>query len=210
MQITVNLTAGQRARQITGGRYLVILDTGAAESVELGIFAGNAELDYIRTARKGTKARLQNVPFTHVELRSAVDTAVELVISDGLVDFDFADGAVVHIGDERGETIGDPLFVTGLTYSDLPAVSIAEAAPAAVTDTPAIFLTANADRKGFRVVNMGPDDAAIGGAGLTWAKRVIVLGESFGWEERDGGPLDWYAVCEAGNAATLNVQEVIL
>lgn len=217
MQITVNLTAGVRVRQLTAGNYLVLLSTGAAASVELGIWRGNAELDRLRTAAKGTKARLPVEGFTHVELLSAVDCQVELVISNGLVDFDFVEGSTVHIADlplpvanNRGASIGTPVFVSGITYDDTPAASVGDADPEAVTAVPAQFLAANVDRKGFRVVNMGPDDVAIGGPGLTWAKRVIVLGEAFGWEERDAGPLAWFAVCDAGNTATLNVQEVLL
>lgn len=217
MQVTVNLTAGIRARQLMGGRYLAVADTGAAESIELSIWSGNTELEHLRTAKRGTKARLPELRFSHIELVASVDTAVELIISEGLVDIDFSEGATVHIADlplpvanNRGASIGAPVFVSGITYDDTPAASIDEAGPAAVTDAPAVFLAANVDRKGFRVVNMGPDDVAIGGPGLTWAKRVIVLGEAFGWEERDGGPLAWSAVCDTGNTATLNVQEVLL
>lgn len=211
MQFTANLSAGRRARQQTAGGYFVLLSTGAADTIELWLMDGTREIEYVRTAKKGLQARLPDARFTSVEFSSAVDATIEFVISDGQVDFDFVDGAVVHIGDEeRGETLAKPLFVSGLTLEDTPATAITDGGPVAATDAPGVLLAANANRKAFRVVNLGPDEAAIGGAGLTWANRTIVLSPGFGWAEKDAAPLAWRAVCDAGKTAAFNVQELTL
>lgn len=215
MQFTVNLTAGQRQRQQTAGRYLVILSTGAVPDVELWIMRGNEELEYIRTAAKGLQVRLGSVDFSHVEMRAADDTAVEIVISQGLVNIDTVEGATVNIANlplpvatNRGQNIATPMIVAGITYDDVPASSMAEPDPVPVTAAPAEILPADPTRRAFRILNQGPDDVALGGPGLTWDKRVIVLGAGFGWEERDGAPLAWRAACEAGNTATITIQEL--
>lgn len=97
MQITVKLTAGQRVKQGTAGSYALLLSTGAAAAVEMWLLSGSNELEYVRTASKGLKARLGGGQrFDRVELRAAVDCDVELIISDGLVDISTTDGANVN------------------------------------------------------------------------------------------------------------------
>jgi hypothetical protein len=127
MQFTMNLVGGAPAkRQETPGRYLVLLDTGAATSVELRVFAGNVELENIRTAQRGLKLTAPE-GFTHVEVKSTVDAALELVISMGRVDVGFIDGVKVNativnplpvpVQNDRG-TPGNLLYVSGVTVAD--------------------------------------------------------------------------------------------
>lgn len=219
MQFSFTLTAGVPIRQETAGAYFLILDTGAAAAVAVSLLRGSETLEKVSNAARGFKARMAPGAgrFDRVELLSSVNAVVECVISDGMVDINAADGSTVHVADlplpvqtEQGDGPGNPLFVSGITYDDTPAVSVDELTPVAATDVAATLLAADINRKAFRVLNLGPDDVAIGGAGLTWANRVIVLANGLGWFEDDGAAVAWKCICETGNNATVNVQEVLL
>ena len=112
------------------------------------------------------------------------------------------------VSNDRG-TPGNLLHVTGVSLSDAPAVSINEPAAVAVTDVLTALVAADADRRALRFLNQGADPVAIGAAGLTWAKRVIVLEAGDVWIEDRAANLAWSAICEAGTTATVGVQEVL-
>jgi hypothetical protein len=49
---------------------------------------------------------------------------------------------------------------------------------------------------------------AIGPAGLTWAKRVIVLDVGDVWIEDRGANLAWSAICDAAKTASVTWQGI--
>lgn len=218
MQFTINLQAGARSRQETAGRFFLILSTGAATTVEVALMRGNLELERIRTASRGFKARVPGDGFTHVELIAGTNAQAEIIISDGLVDFDFFAGAAVQatitgplplpVSNDRG-TPGNLLHVTGVSLADTPATSLNEPAAIAVNDTVDVLVAANANRRALRVANLGPDPVAIGSAGITWARRVIVLEAGDVWIEDRAANLAWSGITDAAKAASVTVQEVL-
>lgn len=218
MQFTLNLQAGARTRQQTAGRFFLLLSTGAASSIEISLMDGTRELERIRTATRGFKARMPHGAFTHVELISGVAAQCEVVISDGSVDFDWFAGATVNanisgplplpVSNDRG-TPGNVMHVTGVSLADAPATSINEPAAIAVNDTVDVLVAANANRRALRIANLGPDPVAIGSAGITWAKRVIVLAAGDMWIEDRAANLAWSGITNAATAASVTVQEVL-
>ena len=104
---------------------------------------------------------------------------------------------------------GAPVYVVGSTIADAPAVTLLDNAAVAVTDAGAALVAADPDRRGLRITNIGVDPVAIGAAGITWAKRCIILESGDGWIEDRAANLAWSAICDAGNTANVTVQEVI-
>lgn len=217
MQQTINLVAGIRQRIERSGRFFMVLDTGAATDVEVWLFNGSQELEYMRTAERGTKLRLQGDFFTHAEMRSTVDASCEIVISNGLVDIDLFSGAAVNativnpipvpVSNDRG-SVANPVNVTAVTVADAPAVSIVNHAPVACTDVEAVVKAAAANVRRCRFKNLGPDPVALGGAGITWAARTIVLEVDETWVEDFAGGLAWSGICDAGQTASVTSQEI--
>jgi hypothetical protein len=219
-QFSIMLKAGVPARQQTAGRALLILSTGAASSVGLTLNDGTQELESIRTASRGLRAEVAAPGlrgFTSFDLLSAVDCTVEVVVSRGAVGLSSADGSQVlatvtntslAVVPDRGAP-GNPVYVSGLTYSDAPATAVSGSAPVAVTPAGVAVVAANAARKGLRLRNLGPDPVAVGGTGLTWANRCIVLDVGDMWVEERGANVAWSAIVDAGKAASLGVQEVV-
>ena len=214
MQFTINLQPGQWHRQDTPGRLFVLIDTGAVSAVELRLMRGNQELESIRTAMRGTKARTPE-GFTHIELRASAPTACELVISDGAVDFDVVNGATVkvtadtplQVSNDRGSP-GNLLHVVGVSVADAPATAITNAAAVACGPAAVVVAAANANRRGLRFLNLGPDPVAIGAAGITWAARCVVLEVGDMWVEDRAANLAWSAITDAGKAASVTAQGV--
>jgi hypothetical protein len=216
MQFTVNLTAGQRQRQQTAGRFFLILDTGAAATIEVALMRGTQELERIRTAARGFKARTPE-GFTHVELRATVNATAEIIISDGMVDFDFFAGASVQatiagplpvpVSNDRGSP-GNLLHVAGVSLADAPATAVTNNAPVACGPVAAVVAAADATRRALRFHNLGPDPVAIGAAGITWANRVIVLEPGDVWIEDRAANLAWSAITDAAKAASVTAQGV--
>lgn len=215
MQLTVNLPANQWVQQATAGDYFVLLDTGAVSAVELRFCKGTLELESVRTARRGLKART-TIGFSHIYLRAASATAVEVVISDGAVDVDTIDGSTVNVtaatplpvSNDRGSP-GNLLYVSGVTVADAPATSIANVAPVACSSVIATIAAVNAARRAVRFTNLGPDPVAIGAAGLTWANRCIVLEVGDTWNEDRAANLAWSAICDTAKTASVTRQDVI-
>lgn len=205
------------------GTTLVLLDLGAALSVDLNVEVRGQTVEELRDVRRGL--RLRGPGFTGAVLTSAVDTVVEVVVSQADISVNYTDGATVNanilgtvevsdggavlqVSNDRG-TVGAPMYVAGLTYSDAPATAVNNLAPVPVTDAGAALLAANVTRKAARFCNVGDDPVAIGGAGLTWARRVLVLLPGDVWVEERGANVAWSAITEAGKTASVTVQEVM-
>ncbi len=216
MQYSIALSANVWTPQAVPGRYICLLSTGAAVSVEVRIVRGSQDLGQIRTAQRGLQAEITGEPFTRVEFRSSIATTVEAVITDGSLRIDPLEGASVNatitnnpltVSMARGEP-GTPLHVIGPRADDAPGAAIAEPAAVAVTAALTNVIGASATRARLRILNQGPDPVAIGGPGLTWANRAIVLAVGAMWEESSGANLAWSAVCDTAKTATLGVQAI--
>lgn len=216
MQQTANLTANLRTRVDVAGRHLLVLSTGAAASIELWIYRENDELENIRTAMRGFKARVPD-GFTRFEVRSSVDAVCEFVVSNGVVDFDFITGTSVlatiagplplPVSNDRGSP-GNLLYVAGVSLADAPAVAIVNGAAVVCGPVATVVKTANANARALRFHNIGPDPVALGAAGITWAARCVLLQAGDLWVEERAANLAWSAITDAARTASVVVQEV--
>jgi hypothetical protein len=217
MQLFQNLTAGQRVKIDTAGRFFLLVDTGAASSIEVKLDLPGQNDELIQQARAGFRARLMTARFSRVFLLAAVDCQVEIIISDNDVDFSFRDGAEVNativgptpvpVSNDRGSP-GNLLHVAGVSIADAPATAVTNNAPVACGPVAAVVAAADATRRALRFHNLGPDPVAIGAAGITWANRVIVLGVGDVWIEDRAANLAWSAITDAGKAASVAAQGV--
>lgn len=218
MQQTVNLSAGARTRVEAAGSSFVMVSTGTEGDVELWIMQGSQELEYIRTAPRGFKARMvKNGGFSHIELRAAGDTVCEVVISDGVVDFDFITGTTVQaellglpipVSNDRGSP-GNLLYVAGVSIADAPATSAPDGAAVACTAAQALILAADATRRQITFTNIGADPVALGATGITWAKRCIILASGDSYVEDRAANLAWYGICDAAKTASVTTKAVL-
>lgn len=212
----MNLTAGVTSRQQSPGSYFMILDTGAASSVDLVIRVAQQSAEHLTTAKRGTKAKLQNgATFESIELTSTVNCVVQIVISDGMVDFETTDGATVLIGNpgailtsnDRGSP-GLPVYVNGTISGNPTALAVVDDAPVAATAAVGALLPVLVNRVSARITNTGANPVAIGSATLTWAKAAVIINPGDTWVEERGANLAWYCICNTGLASTLGVQEI--
>lgn len=220
MQYTVTLQAGQPKRIDYRGRVFVLMDTGAASSiaVKLRVPGGGVRNDEeVDEATRGFGIRFDgSTRFDRVELLSSVDAVVKIIVSDNDVDYNVFDGATVNaliqglplpVSNDRG-TPGNLLHVTGVSLTDAPATAINNLPTVACGPVAVLVKPANVNCRKARFVNLSGDPVAIGGVGLTWATRSLVLYEGDTWPEEIAGNLAWYAITDAGKAATLGVQEI--
>lgn len=220
---SLQLSAGIPATLQAGGSYVLIEDTGAAASLGVTLKAGTQQLEKVNAAKRGHKFRVMSGSFDAVELTSTVDALVKLIVSNGIVDIDLFSGSVVqvenggaplNVSNDRG-SVANPMNVTAVTVADSPATAVNDNAGIAVGGAAAVLLVAaNASRREVRIANTGTDPMAIGGAGITWAHRTVVVqpGDATGldvWIEGRFANLAVYAITDAGKAATAQVQEVI-
>ncbi len=218
MQLFQNLTAGQRVKIDTAGRFFLLVDTGAASSIEVKLDLPGQNDELIQQARAGFRARLMTARFARVFLMAAVDCQVEIIISDNDVDFSFRDGAEVNativnplpvpVSTDRGTGPGNLLYVTGVSINDAPAVAVSANAAVAAGPVSAVVAAADANRRELRFQNLGPDPVALGPAAMTWAQRVIVLQPGDIWTETRAANLAWSAITDAAKAASVSWQGV--
>lgn len=217
MQQTITLAAGQRTPLQVGGANFLILSTGAAASVELWLMRGTAELEYIRTAPRGFKASIGDGGYTQIDLRASVDAVAEVVVSHGLVDFDFISGTTVQasivgqpiqVQNDRG-TPGNLLYVSGVSIGDAPATASPDGAAVACSATQALILAADATRRQVIFTNLGTDPVALGATGITWAKRCVILASGDSYVETRAANLAWYGITDAGKSASITTKAVL-
>lgn len=214
MQYTINLTAGQEMRSQLSGRTLALLSTGAATSVDVKLEITGFAVEELRAQKRGMKVRTPG--FDGVRFLSSVNTQIEVFTSVADIDISLEGQSVsatitntpLAVVPDRGAP-ANPVYVSGITYSDAPATSMVNTGPVAVAATAVSVLAASATRKAARFTNVGTDDVALGAAGLTWAKRCIIIAAGDTWVEERGANLEWFAICDTGKTASVNVQEVI-
>ena len=216
MQYSITLLAGVKKRQEFTGQTLVILETGAAASLDLSVEVNGFSIEDFRGVKKGLKL---NAPgFSGATFLATVDCTIEVIVSTANISVNYTDGASVKaqltgtdaplaVVPERGAP-GNPQYVSGITYSDAPAVTLTDSAAVAVTSAGAALVAANAARRGLRFTNIGTDPVAIGFTGITWAKRCIILNPGDLWIEERAANLAWAAICDATKTASVTTQEV--
>lgn len=214
MQYRITLEAGITKRQEFSGQTLVLLDTGAAVDIDMSVEIVGFAVEELRGVKRGLK--MQTPGFTGAKFTAAVDCTIEVIVSSANISVNYQEGATVNaniigtvpVSNDRG-SLGNPINVVGITYTDAPAVTLTDNAAVAVTDTGAALVAANANRRSLRFTNIGTDPVAIGFTGITWAKRCIVLNNGDTWIEDRAANLAWAADCDTGKTASVTVQEVI-
>jgi hypothetical protein len=153
-----------------------------------------------------------------IVLIAPVDCEVTLLTSNQNIDFNFSDGLKVTAtidpsqlplatANDKGAP-GNPVYVSGITYSDAPATALIDNVAVSVTATGAAVLAALGTRKSIRFANLGPDPVAIGFTGITWAKRSIVLNAGDVWLEDRAANMAWAAITDTAKTASVTAQEV--
>ena len=218
MQTTIYTTAGIWSRLQTQGRLFRILSTGAVASVELQLEIPNQNNEELSAVGRGFKAKLESGHFSAVLVRTATDAAIEIVVSDNDIDFNFAEGASVQatiigpdplpVQNAQGADAGNPIYTTNVAAADIPAAAAPDNAAVACSAVLAAILAANVDRRAIYFFNAGPDAVTLGAAGHTWAKRCIVLEAGDAWIEDQAANLAWYGITDAGDAASVTTKTV--
>lgn len=214
MQYTINLTAGQELRAQLSGKTLALISTGAASSIDLKLEITGFAIEELRSQKRGFKVRTPG--FDGVRFLSSVDTQIEVFTSIADIDLSLEGQTVsaaitntpLAVVPDRGAP-GNPVYVSGVTYTDAPATSMLNSGPVAVNATAVSIMAASTTRKAARFTNVGTDDVALGATGITWAKRCIVLSAGDTWVEDQAANLQWFAICDTAKTASINVQEVM-
>lgn len=214
MQYTINIPANQEIRAQISGRTLALLSTGAAASVDIKIEITGFAVEELRGQKRGFKVRTPG--FDGVRLFSTVATTIEVFTSVADIELSLEGQTVsanitntpLAVVPDRGAP-GNPVYVSGVTYTDAPATSMLNTGPVAIAAVAVSVMAANAARKAARFTNVGTDAVALGATGITWAKRCIVLEPGDVWSEDSAANLQWFAICDAAKTASVNVQEVM-
>jgi hypothetical protein len=200
MRYVLPLAAGVPTVQRFRGKCLILAETGAATDVSLRLYrTGESDADTIGDIGRNFSLYSPDAHFVGAEFTSAVPTTIEIIVTEYRVEA--LDGAnlTVSIG-----ASSIPLQVR----EDVASAGVDNAA-VAVTDVLTAVLAANALRKSVRFQNVGADPVAVGFAGLTWAKRCVVLNPGDVFIEERGANLAWSAICAAGLTASVTAQEVL-
>jgi hypothetical protein len=220
MQTTINTLANQWTRLQVQGRLFSIVDIGAAASVELRIEIPGQNDEEFNAVVRGFKARLSAGHYSGVLVRTTVDAAIQVVVSDNEIDFNFAEGASViatisspiplPVQNAQGDDPGNPLYTSNVAAADIPAASSPDNAAVACSAVIAAILAADADRRQIVFTNLGPDPVTLGSAGMTWAKRCIILNSGDSWLEDRAANLAWYGICDAAKTASVTTKTVLV
>jgi hypothetical protein len=214
---SVPLAAGKKTRLPYPGRALQIVSTGAANTVDVEVEWGgdqqNTEL--FGAFNDGDAIKGGAFAFLGLSLTAAVDCVVDLLVSRqdvALVNGQSVNATIVNplpvpVDLDRGDNPATPVYVSGTVLGDTPANTVTDAAAVAAGPVAAALLAADATRLEAVIFNQGPDPVALGMAGITWAKRAIVLNAGDVWIESRAAGKAWYAITDAGLNASVTVQE---
>jgi len=222
MQSNITLQAGFARRVDVLARNLVLLDIGAADTIDIAVSINGFQTEEVKGVRRGLTMKTPG--FTGVTLTSAVDTVVQLLTTVADVDVNYLDGATVkaliqgtvpvsiagtvNVVNDRGSP-GNPVNVTAVTVADSPATSVTNLGTVAVSASATVLVAAAATRREVRFYNVGNQDVAIGNpTSLSFARRVIVLQPGDMWVETRAANLAWSGICNTGLTSNINVQEV--
>lgn len=117
----------------------------------------------------------------------------------------------IGTGDAGSRRFSGLVQVVGdVTVADVRPLTMENSGPAAITNVETALASFRLIRRSVRFTNLGPDPVAIGAAGLTWAKRCIVLNAGDTWVEDTASNLAWVAITEsAGKTASITTNEVL-
>lgn len=213
------------------GKTLVLLDMGAALELDMSIETlGGYAGEELRGVKRGLKFQADGI--TGAKFTASVDCVIEVVVSMANISVNYQENSTVNanilgtvpvsaaatlpvsvalplaVVPDRGAP-ANPVYVSGITYTDAPAVTLQDNAAVAVTDAGAALVAANVARRGLRITNIGADPVAIGAAGITWAKRCIVLEPGDTWTEERAANLAWAATTDNAKLASITIQEVL-
>lgn len=226
MQYAITLLAGIPKRQEMSGKTFLLLDLGAAQTLDLTIeSAGGFSAEELHSVKRGLKLITQS-GFKSALFTSAVDCLIQVVSSDSDISVNYEDGnnvnativgtPTVNIGSlpvpvrpDRGGTPAVPVYVSGVISVGIPANIRNDNEPIAVGPVAVQLLASNDNRIETRIANLSGNEIAIGGAGITWTNRVVVIGPGDVFIDDKAANLSFYAVTNAGNTAAVTTQEII-
>lgn len=209
---SVPLKAGAKTRLPYPGRSLQIVNAGAAGSVSLDVEWGGDQQneENLGAFSNGDALPAGSDSFLALSLTAGVDTTVDLLVSKRdvslrngqAVDATISGPLPLPVQTNRGQDAGTPMFV-----SDALANNVVDGAPVAAGPAAVALMAADATRLEAVIFNQGPAAVAIGMAGITWAKRAIVLNAGDAWVESRAAAKAWQVITDAGLSATVTVQE---
>ena len=86
--------------------------------------------------------------------------------------------------------------------------AVVNSPPVIVTDVAGQLLVASAARRGARMRNIGPNTVAIGAVGVVFDDAAVLINPGETWNEDEAPGAEWYAICQSGEAARINIQEI--
>lgn len=170
-------------------------------------------------------------PFDSVTLKTTVDATIGIFLSKNDVSLGFTDGSAVSVSgqvvvsnsaaarvpvDVGGGNVQVTAKNVGINNDDTAPVptraklagAIVHTAPVAVGTVAVQLLATNTARRGARFRNTGASAVAIGGAAVTFATATDIIMPGETWNEIDAPGATWYAICDAGNASSINISTV--
>lgn len=217
MRTQIPLTAGVPQTQWFNGRGIAIMGITGASDVGLTLLkASQTDTEAYGKVGKNFSLFFPDSGFVGAEFTASADCVVDVIVSQARVETLDGQNLTVSINPAsepvpvattRGDGAGNPLYVSGTVLGDTPAASGVDNAGVAAGPAAADLMAADATRLEAVIYNQGPDPVAIGMAGITWAKRSIVLDVGDVWIESRLAAMHWQAITDAGKAATVTVQE---
>lgn len=212
---TLSLKAGKATPTNFNAKTLILIDLGAAASVDLSVeFDGYRET--FPAVQRNFKVQSDD-RMVGCELTASVDCTVRIFVSRVNITANYLDGTLTNavitnlplpVSNDRGAP-ANPVYVSGITYTDAPATAVQDDVPVNVTDAATALVGAAANRKSLRFANNGANDVTLGSVGITWAKRTITLKPGDFYIEERAANLAWYGICNTGLATSVNIQEVL-
>ena len=86
--------------------------------------------------------------------------------------------------------------------------TVINSAPVDVADAAGLLLVASASRRGARIRNVGPNTVAIGASGIVFDDAAVLINPGETWNEDEAPGAAWYAICQDGESARINIQEI--
>jgi hypothetical protein len=166
MRYSVPIKGGETVRLPYIGKFLLIVDTGKAPSVTLTLMAGPHIAD-LGNVRDGFPVDVAT-GFDVIELGSAVDTTVDLLITPFKIDADF--GSL-------------PYTATNTIIANIGA--------------PQLLLPANANRKKLRILNTDATNTLVLNNAATGTVSPVNLHPDDFYEESDIAHLELWGLCAA-------------
>lgn len=212
--------AGQPYVAPYSGQFFAISDTGAARSVSLRFVVNGSEQNLIKNMTSGFETQMA---FDRVIFQSDVDTVISFFASSVPVRLGNRDGMQVKVQADNplpvnfAGTVNPVLGSVGVTNDENTPIPAKHYQAKTVSDLPAVAVTsarvaivaAASTRRGIRIKNAGLSPVAIGGDTVDYAAACVQIMPGETWNESEAAPAAWYAICDAGQTSTLNIQVIV-